>query len=128
MTPEEPDTLRASSRSYRTRLAALILTWLILFLFRRAPHDDSWATLIDSLQLFVLALAGAGSLYLVETRSRGRSRWWGRIATLAGMLAGLLLSIVWGLGWAAWAMAGVFWIGLCGLTVGWMLTRVEVPD
>jgi hypothetical protein len=44
MTPEEPDTLRASSRAYRTRLAALILTWLILFLFRRAPHDDFWAT------------------------------------------------------------------------------------
>ena len=128
MTPEDPDALHAVVRAYRTRIAALIFTWLILFLFRREPHDDSWTALIDSLQLFVLALTGALSLYLVESRLRGRSRWWGRIATLAGMLAGLLLSIVWGLGWAAWAMAGIFWIGLCGLTVGWMLIRVEVPE
>ena len=128
MTPEDPDALHAGVRAYRTRIAALIFTWLILFLFRREPHDDSWTALIDSLQLFVLALTGALSLYLVESRLRGRYRWWGRIATLAGMLAGLLLSIVWGLGWAAWAMAGIFWIGLCGLTVGWMLIRVEVPE
>lgn len=128
MASSDPATLLSNRRGFRLRAASLVATWMILFAFRAMTHDAATDALINGLQLLILTILGGGSVYIVETQSRGRARWRGRVAALAGISGGLLLCVVWGLSWSAWVMGGIFWLGLCALTIAWMLLRVDVPD
>lgn len=128
MASNDPATALSNRRGFRLRAVSLVATWMILFVFRATARDASTDALINGLQLLILMILGGGSIYIVETQLRDRARWWGRIAVLAGISGGVLLSVVWGLGPSAWIMSSVFWTGLCALMIAWMLLRVDVPE
>ena len=128
MTPIEPQLTDTDWRNFARGVLSVALFWVIQAFVGKWIHSGIADAAVFLLRLILLVALAGGAICFVETRLRGRARWWGRIAELAVASGALLVSIVWELDRPAWVMAGLFWVGLCALMATWMMTRVDIPD